>query len=66
VAGGKSLYLLFRSQASLLLKEYRCYFGGIKLPVFEAGYYHKLPRLVMSGTLPLMLYAFIAWTGKIF
>jgi hypothetical protein len=66
VAGGKSFYLLFRSEASLLLNEYRCYFGGIKLPVFEAGYYHQLPMLVTSGAVPLMLYAFMAWTGKIF
>ena len=66
VAGGKTFSLVFRSEASLLSNDYRRAFGGIKLPAFDAGYCHQLPRLVMGGAVPLMLYAFMAWTGKIF
>jgi hypothetical protein len=57
---------MFKSQASLLLNEYRCSFAGIKLPAFEAGYYQQLPWLGMGGAVPLLLYAFMAWRGKIF
>jgi hypothetical protein len=66
VAVGKRFSLLFRSQSSLLLNEYRFSFAGINLPAFDAGYYHQLPRLGMSGAIPLLLYAFMAWTENIF
>jgi len=40
--------------------ETRVHGQGMKLTI----HLHLVPTLRMSGTVPLLIYAFIAWTGK--
>jgi hypothetical protein len=51
---------------SLLFSGYRGPFSGVKRPKHEANHFHLVPRLSMSGCIPLLpLQYFMAWTGKI-
>jgi len=52
---------------SLLFSGYQCFFLGVHGQGMKlTTHIHLLPRLRMSGAVPLIpIYAFVAWTGKI-
>jgi hypothetical protein len=43
--------------------RYTAYFPGAKRPGREIDHLHRVPKLRISGAIPLLLYAFMAWTG---
>ena len=52
---------------SLLFNGQRCSFTGVEQPRCEVGQLQVLPRLRISGAIPLLhLCAFMAWTGTLY